>query len=76
MMDITQKNAGTYSLIATIIYSSMLVLIFAALSLAVNHLRDVKLYSYVDIVAWMLFFFIVSFIVFASIWPRIIEKRA
>jgi len=69
------KSTGKYTLIASITSSLILVVIFAVLSFAVNGSRDIPLYSQVDIVAGMIFVFILSMIVAASVWPGIIEKK-
>lgn len=74
-MDITSSNKGKYALVASVVSSLVLVVIFAVLSFAVNSPRTVPLYSQVDIIAGMVFVFILSMIVAASVWPGIIEKR-
>jgi len=68
-------NTGKYSLIASIASSIVIVVIFLALSLLKNSSRAIPLYTDVDIMAGMIFVFILSMIVSASIWPGIIEKR-
>lgn len=73
-MDITSSNKGKYALVASVVSSLVLVVIFAVLSFAVNSSRTVPLYSQVDIIAGMVFVFILSMIVAASVWPGIIEK--
>ncbi|WP_340820402.1 hypothetical protein [Methanolobus sp. WCC4] len=75
-MDITSTNKGRYAFIASVISSLVLVVIFAVLSFTVNSSRTVPLYSQVDIIAGMVFVFILSMIVAASVWPGIIERRA
>lgn len=75
MAKTNNKNTGKYALFASIASSLILVVIFAFLSFAVNVSRNVPLYSQVDIVAGMVFVFILSMIVAASVWPGIIEKR-
>ncbi|WMW26017.1 hypothetical protein RE474_04665 [Methanolobus sediminis] len=74
-MDNVSENKGKYAFIASIVSSLALVIIFAVFSFAVNGSRDVPLYSQVDIIAGMIFVFILSMIVAASVWPGIIEKR-
>ncbi len=74
-MDSSVTNTGKYTLIASIVSSLILVSIFAVLSFTVNNSRAVPLYSQVDIIAGMVFVFILSMIVAASVWPAIIEKR-
>ena len=68
-------KTGMYSLIASIVSSIVLVVVFLALSLLKNSGRAIPLYTDVDIMAGMIFVFILSMIVSASIWPGIIEKR-
>jgi tetrahydromethanopterin S-methyltransferase subunit F len=74
-MDNISENKGKYALIASVVSSLVLVVIFAVLSFAVNGSRDIPLYSQVDIIAGMIFVFILSMIVAASVWPGIIEKN-
>lgn len=74
-MDKSSDNKGKYALIASILSSVLLVIIFAGLAVMVNRSRVVPLYSQVDIIAGMVFVFVLSMIVSASIWPEIIEKR-
>jgi hypothetical protein len=74
-MEIIAENKGKYAFIASVASSLVLVVIFSLLSFAVNSSRDVALYSQVDIIAGMIFVFILSMIVAASVWPGIIEKK-
>ncbi len=74
-MDKSSNNKGKYALIASILSSFLLVIIFAGLAVMVNSSRTVPLYSRVDIIAGMVFVFVLSMIVSASVWPEIIEKR-
>ena len=55
--------------------SITLVCVFAALSIAMNSSKGMEVYSQVDIIAGMLFVFVLSMIVGASLWPGFIEKR-
>ena len=71
----SDDNKGKYALIASILSSVLLVILFAGLAVMVNRTRVVPLYSQVDIIAGMVFVFVLSMIVSASIWPEIIEKR-
>lgn len=66
---------GKYALIASLVSSFLLVIVFAALSLLVNSSRIVPLYSQTDIIAGMVFVFVLSMIVSASVWPGVIDKR-
>jgi len=74
-MDKSSDNKGKYALIASILSSVLLVILFAGLAVMVNRTRVVPLYSQVDIIAGMVFVFVLTMIVSASIWPEIIEKR-
>ncbi len=68
-------KTGRYSLIASIVSSIVIVAVFLALALLKNSGRANPLYTDVDIMAGMIFVFILSMIVSASVWPGIIEKR-
>jgi len=68
-------KTGIYSLMASIASSIVIVVVFFALALLKNSSRATPLYTDVDIIAGMIFVFILSMIVSASIWPGIIEKR-
>lgn len=68
-------KTGMYSLIASIVSSIVIVAVFFTLALLKNGGRGTPLYTDVDIIAGMIFVFILSMIVSASIWPGIIEKR-
>ncbi len=70
-----KSKTGIYSLMASIVSSIVIVVVFLALALLKNSSRTIPLYTYVDIMAGMIFVFILSMIVSASIWPGIIEKR-
>ncbi|WMW21361.1 hypothetical protein RE476_08080 [Methanolobus mangrovi] len=76
MNKVSGNNTGKYTLIASIASSLLLVIVFTVLSFSVNSSRTIPLYSQVDIIAGMVFVFILSMIVAASVWPGIIEKRA
>jgi len=73
-MDKSSDNKVKYVLIASILSSVLLVILFAGLAVMVNSSRVVPLYSQVDIIAGMMFVFVLSLIVSASIWPEIIDK--
>lgn len=66
---------GTYTLIASVVSSAMVSILFLALALLKNSGRPEPLYSQVDIIAGMIFVFILSMIVSASVWPAIVERR-
>lgn len=69
------RRKGKYTLIASLVTSALLVILFAVLSVAVNSSRVIPLYSQVDIIAGMIFVFVLSMIVSASVWPAVIDKR-
>jgi hypothetical protein len=69
------RKKGSYTLIASLVTSILLASLFAALSVAVNSSRATPLYTQVDITAGMVFVFVLSMIVSASVWPAVIEKR-
>lgn len=76
MEEIVMKGkTGKYSLIASIVSSFVVVGLFLMLALFKNSIREIPLYTDVDIMAGMVFVFILSMIVSASIWPGIMEKR-
>jgi len=68
------STKGKYALIASLASSFLLVIIFAVLSVLVHNSRTIPLYSQTDIIAGMVFVFVLSMIVSASIWPGIIDK--
>jgi hypothetical protein len=68
-------KTGKYSLMASIVSSIVIVVVFLALALLKNSSRTIPLYTDADIIAGMIFVFILSMIVSASILPGIIEKR-
>ncbi len=70
-----KSKTGKYSLIASIVSSIVIVMVFLALAFLKNSGRTIPLYTDVDIIAGMIFVFILSMIISASIWPGIIEKR-
>jgi hypothetical protein len=67
-------KTGMYSLIASIVSSIVIVVVFLSLALLKNSSRPAPLYTDVDIIAGMIFVFILSIIVSASVWPGIVEK--
>ena len=69
-----EKKLGYYSLVASIATSIVIVLLFYLL--AVGKIEtDPDMYKPVDVYAGIVYVFILSMIVSASIWPGIIEKR-
>jgi hypothetical protein len=72
---IMKGKTGRNSMIASIVSSIMIVGIFLVLALLKNSGRQIPLYTDVDIMAGMIFVFIMSMIVSASIWPGIMDKK-
>jgi hypothetical protein len=68
-----EKKLGYYSVLASLATSFAVVLIFYVLATA--KVRQNPLYTDVDVYAGMVYVFILTMIVSASIWPGIIEKR-
>jgi phosphoglycerol transferase MdoB-like AlkP superfamily enzyme len=67
------EKKGYYSVLASLVTSFVIVLVFYVLAAA--KVRENSMYTNVDVYAGMVFVFILSMIVSASIWPGIIEKR-
>ncbi len=68
-----ERRLGYYSVLASLSTSFVIVLIFYVLATA--KVRQNPLYTDVDVYAGMVYVFILTMIVSASIWPGIIEKR-
>ncbi len=68
-----EKNLGLYSTLASLGTSVLVVLLFY--TLAMQKVRENMMYTTVDVYGGMVFVFILSMIVAASIWPGVIEKR-
>jgi hypothetical protein len=69
-----EKKLGYYSIIASLVTSVVIMLLFYILGMQrVNTIPEE--YKSVDVYAGMVYVFILSMIVSASIWPGIIEKR-
>ena len=68
-----EKKLGYYSVLASLATSLVIVLVFYVFAAA--KLRENPMYTNVDVYAGMVYVFILSMIVSASIWPGIIEKR-
>lgn len=69
-----EKKLGYYSVLASLATSLVIVLVFYVLA-AAKVRENPMMYTSVDVYAGMVFVFILSMIVSASIWPGIIEKR-
>lgn len=65
------KKLGIYSIIASLATSLIVAIVFYALASRMEN----SMYTGVDVYAGMVYVFILSMIVSASIWPGIIEKR-
>ena len=69
-----EKQLGYYSVIASLVTSVVIMVLFYILGMQrVNAIPEE--YKSVDVYAGMVYVFILSMIVSASIWPGIIEKR-
>ncbi len=68
-----ERRLGYYSVLASLSTSFVIVLIFYVLATA--KVRQNPLYTDVDVYAGIVYVFILTMIVSASIWPGIIEKR-
>ncbi len=68
-----ERRVGYYNVLASLATSFAVVLIFYVLASA--KVRQNPLYTDVDVYAGMVYVFILTMIVSASIWPGIIEKR-
>jgi hypothetical protein len=69
-----EKKFGVYSIVASLVTSVVIVLIFYLLALQKLSVSP-DMYRPVDVYAGMIYVFILSMIVSASIWPGIIEKK-
>ncbi len=69
-----EKKLGVYSVLASLVTSVVIMLLFyiRAMQKVSANPDD---YKYVDVYAGMVYVFILSMIVSASIWPGIIEKH-
>jgi hypothetical protein len=69
-----ERKNGIYSLAAIIVTSIVIVLIFYIFA-ASKVSTHPEMYKPIDMYAGMLYVFVLSMIVSASIWPGIIEKK-
>ncbi len=69
-----EKKLGFYSVLASLATSLVIVMIFYVFAVAMVREKPM-MYTSVDVYAGMVYVFILSMIVSASIWPGIIEKR-
>ena len=68
-----ENKVGVYSVIASMATSLLIVVLFYIF--AIQKVSSSAQYSYTDVYAGMVYVFILSMIVSASIWPGVIEKR-
>ncbi len=68
-----ENKTGFYSIIASTVTSILIVVLFYIF--AIQKVGPSTQYSYTDVYAGMVYVFILSMIVSASIWPGVIEKR-
>ena len=69
-----ERKLGYYSIIASIATSIVIVILFYIMALGKMEAFP-ELYRPVDVYAGIIYVFILSMIVSASIWPGIIEKK-
>ncbi len=69
-----EKKLGIYSLAASIVTSIVIVLLFYILADG-KVSTNPEMYRSIDMYAGMVYVFVLSMIVSASIWPGIIEKK-
>jgi hypothetical protein len=68
-----ENKTGYYSVAASTVTSILIVVLFYIF--AIQKVGSSPQYSYTDVYAGMVYVFILSMIVSASIWPGVIEKR-
>jgi hypothetical protein len=69
-----EKKLGYYSVLASLATSVVIMLLFYILGMQRVSTNPAE-YKSVDVYAGMVYVFILSMIVSASIWPGVIEKR-
>ena len=69
-----EKKLGIYSLVASIATSIVIVLLFYILAAGKVSINP-QMYKPIDMYAGLVYVFVLSMIVSASIWPGIIEKK-
>ncbi len=69
-----EKKLGYYSVLASLATSVLIVILFYLLALQKLGANP-DMYQPVDVYAGMVYVFILSMIVSASIWPGVIENR-
>ncbi len=68
-----ENKTGLYSVAASTVTSILIVVLFYIL--AIRKVSQSADYTYTDVYGGMVYVFILSMIVSASIWPGVIEKR-
>lgn len=68
-----ENKVGVYSVIASAATSFLIVVLFYIF--AIQKVSSSAQYSYTDVYAGMVYVFILSMIVSASIWPGVVEKK-
>ncbi|MDD5615893.1 MAG: hypothetical protein PHH85_06795 [Candidatus Methanoperedens sp.] len=68
-----ENKTGLYSVAASTVTSILIVILFYIF--AIPKVGTSTQYTYTDVYAGMVYVFILSMIVSASIWPGVIEKR-
>jgi len=68
-----ENKTGFYSVVVSMVTSILIVILFYIS--AIEKVGPSTQYSYTDVYAGMVYVFILSMIVSASIWPGVIEKR-
>ncbi len=68
-----ENKTGLYSFAASTITSILIVVLFYVF--AIQKVSPSTQYTYTDVYAGMVYVFILSMIVSASIWPGVIEKK-
>lgn len=69
-----EKKLGVYSVLASLVTSVVIMFLFYILAMQRVSTNPAE-YKSVDVYAGMVYVFILSMIVSASIWPGVIEKR-
>ncbi|MFZ3060196.1 MAG: hypothetical protein WA102_10745 [Candidatus Methanoperedens sp.] len=69
-----EKKLGVYSVLASLATSVVIMVLFYILAMQKVSTNPAE-YKPVDVYAGMVYVFILSMIVSASIWPGVIEKR-
>ncbi|VVB87583.1 Uncharacterised protein [uncultured archaeon] len=69
-----KEKTGFYSVVASFVTSAVIISLFYILARQ-KVIVSPEMYKPVDVYAGMVYVFILSMIVSASIWPGIIEKR-